>query len=268
MPDQRRATRHAIVWLVLAALLPAAAPCRAQAPFNEFGFPPGEKSWGEYIDATTWPWTAVGRVNLPGRRFCSGVLVGPRLALTAAHCLIDPAGRPYKPEDVVFRAAPHQTVDFGHSRATRFILSPGYAARDRTTLGAAADWAMIVLREALSVKPLQVVDLSREELASLSDGGKIAQAGYGWDRPYAMSLFRPCPVQVDPEWPVYRYGCLTAQGYSGAPLLAFREPDNPVVIGIGSRVPRSAEPIIRLGYASPAASFIAAFRKALEDTAQ
>jgi len=38
-------------------------------------------TWGEFVDTKSWPWTAVGRVNMAGMAFCSGVLIAPRIAL-------------------------------------------------------------------------------------------------------------------------------------------------------------------------------------------
>ena len=40
-------------------------------------------------DATAYPWSAIGRLNIARRGHCTAVLVAPKLILTAAHCLTD-----------------------------------------------------------------------------------------------------------------------------------------------------------------------------------
>ena len=39
------------------------------------------------VEAMEYPWSALGRLNTGGRGFCTGILIGPRLVLSQAHCL-------------------------------------------------------------------------------------------------------------------------------------------------------------------------------------
>ena len=39
------------------------------------------------VEAMEYPWSALGRLNTGGRGFCTGILIGPRLVLSRAHCL-------------------------------------------------------------------------------------------------------------------------------------------------------------------------------------
>src|SRR5882762_6617074 len=47
----------------------------------------GEHDQRVVVESRTWPWSAIGRVNRRVGGFCTGSVVGPRLVLTAAHCL-------------------------------------------------------------------------------------------------------------------------------------------------------------------------------------
>ena len=102
---------------------------------------PRPPTWGTYVDTKAWPWTAIGRVN-PGiptqlrggydapAMFCTGVLVAPRIVLTAAHCvLVGYAGsaasityRRLDPERILFRSGQNQNRDFGY-RDARFWIN-------------------------------------------------------------------------------------------------------------------------------------------------
>ncbi|MDO9708791.1 trypsin-like serine protease [Paracraurococcus lichenis] len=45
------------------------------------------------VGMTQRPWRALGRVQLETGGLCTGALVGPRLVLTVAHCLVAPRTR-------------------------------------------------------------------------------------------------------------------------------------------------------------------------------
>jgi V8-like Glu-specific endopeptidase len=227
-------------------------------------------TWGEFVDAKSWPLTAVGRVNIAGRAFCSGVLIAPRIVLTAAHCaflrvLVNVRTTPptwklkgLSPEKVFFRAGYFNDRDLGHSQVQEFRISPQFNPDDASADGAAQDWALLILREPLAMKPIGWRAVTEAEVNALSAAGKIVQAGYGWDRPYGLSVFKPCSVKASVNQQYYGFSCLTTGGYSGAPLLAFGDGEEPAIIGIGSRGLQTTflpDPRERIGFACPATSF-------------
>jgi V8-like Glu-specific endopeptidase len=202
-----------------------APPGLAQSPL------PQDQHYGEIADPSVWPASAVGRFNTTqrdsGRSFCTGTLVAPNLVLTAGHCI---GGALTLPNTAHFVTAVSKGVGGEHSVAKRFVLSPDYVdMSDFKVEGVKNDWAIVVLKDALTAKPVAVKSLSRWDLRT---AGPFTQIGYGADRPFLPSIVRDCTVGMQNDQTLI-YTCLLTHGYSGAPLFA-QINGTPTVIGIGS----------------------------------
>ena len=191
--------------------------------------------FGEPADPSVWPISAVGRVNLPGDaryrstiEWCNGTLVGVDLVLTSAQCVSDYQG---VPQDIHFATGIKRGVPSEHSIAKGVFISPLHRppnpeANLRASAGSEPgvediervkdDWAIIVLKEHLSVRPISVRSLNASQLVTAAP---FIHVGYGSDRPFLPSIVRNCKVDAyDDQTLIHR--CLSFAGYAGAPILA------------------------------------------------
>ncbi len=233
---------RAMALLVALTALPASAqetvrPGDGLLPFDENR---------RIAEATDYPWSAIGRLNIARRGHCTAVLVAETRLLTAAHCLFDRrTGRFVEAEDLHFLAG-YQRGDFlKHVRASDYHVADGFdPAIGRPT---PHDWALIDLTEPAG-RPLPV---RRRDAGDLP--AALVQAGYHTNRPHVLSVTHGC-AGLGTQARLALHDCWIAGGDSGSPLLEQDEAGYALIalnIAIRQR-PGQNEPI---GLAIPSAQF-------------
>lgn len=176
------------------------------------------------VEADTYPWSSVGRLNNSGRSFCTAVLIAPDKVLTAAHCLRSHLpGRAWAPPSGLHFLAGYQRGAYlAHSPATAIALAP--AAPGTAPTG--ADFAIVTLARPLDamVRPLPVeyFDQARWRADRIA-GVRYAQAGYSGDRAHVLTQNQTCEITRFLEnGAVFAHTCDATHGDSGSPILVRR----------------------------------------------
>jgi protease YdgD len=167
------------------------------------------------VDATAYPWSAVGALFNGNHSECTAVAVALDQALTAAHCLFEQAtGHPMQPQSL------HLLLGFVHGAylvdapVQSYQFGAGYDHdRPYDTLG--ADWALLKL-----AAPLPAGHPTLSLANALPDTNTpVMTGGYGKDRAFMMTVDGRCRVRQVLAQSLLLNDCRTVHGYSGSPLL-------------------------------------------------
>ena len=181
------------------------------------------------VAAAQYPWSAVGRVN-SGHGWCSGVLLGPKLVATAAHCLWSHATRrAMLPAALRFVAGWDRGDFLDASVVVAYRVAPQWtfaAMEHYDSVAASHDWALLELEKPVGDQVGWVA------LGDGQDAGmRVSAIGYGEDRKHVPTADIGCHLRRQLPEGVWLHDCAAVHGDSGGPVLVWRD-DGPVLVAI------------------------------------
>ena len=205
-----------MIRMLLAMLLLAGSALAAAAPPSPALPGKGGADERTRVDAGQAPWRAVARLQVPGIARCTAVVVAPRLAVTAAHCLWSRRLGGWVPAGAVHVLAGYAAGTFSaHLLVAGYRVAPGYNPAD-TGATRGADLALV----SLAAPAPDVLALAGE---TPRPGTAAVLGGYNQDRAEVIEADTRCAVTGTAHDPDGRtlllHDCDATRGTSGGPLL-------------------------------------------------
>jgi len=216
----RRALAAALAIVTLAGLLPS-APTLAQGLAGR-GLPPS-------LTAAGRSWMAIGRLDIAptaaaGGGFCSATLIAEDRALTAAHCVFDPASGQALPLAAMRVHLGLQNGRAETSRGVRAVATAGWlpvagisSHPAEISARVPADLAVLWLDQ--PVRLPQLVPIRPAEVAP-DEGRSLAVVSYARGRSEVAALQGDCLLIARRGDGALVLDCQVDHGASGAPVMA------------------------------------------------
>lgn len=202
-------------------------------------------------------WSAVGKLMLGDRGFCTGALIAPQLVLTAAHCLYDKeTGALMRAEDIQFYAGWRNGRAVAYRSVRRAVAHPDYVYDGADKLDrVSSDLALLELNQAIRLPSLVPFETDVTPAA----GDLVSVVSYAQDRSEVPTIQEVCEVLAQRD-NMLVLSCSVDYGSSGAPVFSIRDGVARVVSVISAKAEVDGQ---KVALAVPLATALTVLKEAL-----